>query len=411
MFSSRCPTFLTFALFFAPVLPAQQLGDAYIPAGNLSVSPSTALAGTAVTVFCDPCNRGPGNFYANLPCCFWTDRIYISSTASKSNAATLATIRPQTGSLTPGGCYSDIRLGTRHSVTIPASLAEGLYYIGYSVDDDRAVPETNDANNDRWVPILVKRLPDYRLADLACDPTTAAPGRTVTVDVTLFNSGGTWNASATDVGIYLVPQGANRSATDLVAERRGIAIGARAGVALTFTFPAPARMFGHYQLVVVADHLGLVIEGNEGNNTASLPFRLGPNAAVTFFGTPCGPLRMGATGTPRLGDTFSLDVSGVTEVVPVFLMLGLDRRQWAGIPLPLDLSFAGMSGCHLYVAQAMTDVMVPGVGATYVSFPVPIPLDVGRLGGHIYAQGFSPLPNLNSLGIAASDAADVLIGW
>lgn len=104
-------------------------------------------------------------------------------------------------------------------------------------------------------------------------------------------------------------------------------------------------------------------------------------SCVGSFGTP----RHSATGAPELGRLMSYGVTQGHPFGSAGLLLGGSNTTYRGVPLPLDLSPIGVTGCHLYASR---DLVVPfaldPLGAGSVAFTIPnSPHLVGR---HFYTQ-------------------------
>jgi hypothetical protein len=81
----------------------------------------------------------------------------------------------------------------------------------------------------------------------------------------------------------------------------------------------------------------------------------GAPRGVRSFGKPCSRIpgitpRIGITGSPRFGGEVSLHLTDVEPGQRGLLLVGLSSTKWQGLPLPLDLSFAGIPGCDLLVS-------------------------------------------------------------
>jgi hypothetical protein len=81
------------------------------------------------------------------------------------------------------------------------------------------------------------------------------------------------------------------------------------------------------------------------------------------FGAGCAvgggglPVLAGANGaTPALGATFQVEVAPVGGAALAVLGVGWSRTTWQGVPLPVSLAPAGLTGCSLLVAP---DALLP----------------------------------------------------
>ncbi len=185
------------------------------------------------------------------------------------------------------------------SVTIPASLAGGTYYIIAKADADEVVAEIHEDNNVRSRAIQIG--PDMVVTlDLAGSSASAAPGGTITVtDFTKNDSASP--AGPTVTRFYL--------STNSVLEPSDVAIGSRSIPALdagatssaTNTLTLPAGIGGVYYVIAKADADNSVAETNEDNNAIATAgtVRVGPDL-VAWLDVPA------ASSTPAAGATISV---------------------------------------------------------------------------------------------------------
>jgi len=115
-----------------------------------------------------------------------------------------------------------------------------------------------------------------------------------------------------------------------------------------------------------------------------------------------------AQNLPWLGDTYTLTTAPLPAPALGFLFLGFDRTQWNGIPLPLDLTPAGMPGCTL-------DVEIPllafaGSPNATLTWSLPIGTTPDLLGFSFFTQSLHLDPLANPLGATTSNALRHRIG-
>ncbi|MGH7150644.1 MAG: FG-GAP repeat domain-containing protein, partial [Planctomycetota bacterium] len=155
--------------------------------------------------------------------------------------------------------------------------------------------------------------------------------------------------------------------------------------------------------------IGSVGAGNQG----TVFVYSGAPVGVAPFGMGCSgssgtPPRIGATGAPAIGATFSLHVSSASGGTVAALLIGASNTTWYGIPLPLDLSFLGLPACSLLVSPDFA-VFAPtiGVGPTagHATVGGVIPGNAALLGQSVFAQwfvvepGFGPPPVVFTRGV------------
>ncbi|MGB3967631.1 MAG: sulfatase-like hydrolase/transferase [Planctomycetota bacterium] len=116
-----------------------------------------------------------------------------------------------------------------------------------------------------------------------------------------------------------------------------------------------------------------------------------------------------ADSAPSIGNTFTLRVTGLTAAVPAVVgALGFQNTTWLGVPLPVDLTVAGMTGCSLFVDPALTTVLVPVLLAA--TMPIALPNDPAIVGAQLYTQAFPLLLGANPAGILATNALEAVVG-
>lgn len=131
------------------------------------------------------------------------------------------------------------------------------------------------------------------------------------------------------------------------------------------------------------------------------------------FGNSCGPRgvapQLSGTGLPIVGKTYSVDVRSTSTNAPVLLTLGVSKTLYGALKLPFDLTPLGATGCTLLCSVEAT--AVGSIGASSMaSFPVPIPQNNALLGARFFHQAWLVVSVANPLGIAFSNAAEVVIG-
>jgi hypothetical protein len=107
--------------------------------------------------------------------------------------------------------------------------------------------------------------------------------------------------------------------------------------------------------------------------TQSLPFaatgsidRFAPAMSLISSGSGTASPRLDFGGSLSLGGTFDVVLRGAPALAPASLVHGLSATLLGMLPLPLDLGFAGASGC---VLGTSTDVALPAqVNATGQAF-------------------------------------------
>ena len=139
-----------------------------------------------------------------------------------------------------------------------------------------------------------------------------------------------------------------------------------------------------------------------------------PIADYTSFGAGCTgsagtPLLTAAPGSrPAIGSTFDAEVSNL-PLGAALMATGLSNTFTSNnLPLPLNLSILGMTGCNQYVDALVLNYIA---GTTSATWSWSIPNTPGLFGAKFYNQAFSIDPTANSFGFAASNAAAGTIGF
>lgn len=201
-------------------------------------------------------------------------------------------------------------------------------------------------------------------------------------------------AGGRSVVYYTLPQ-ENRKAI-YAREWTGSGLGPRSVAAAG---PPNAEFWYHDARADAGDGQGLQLvwsmklnDGNSPPNQLSwvLAGLTEPAAAV-----PYGPGCPGSNGrtpwldaadAPWIGNGgFALALAGALPGAAGAALLGASRSAFGPIPLPLDLSFAGLPGCHLRTSILLALGALAGSGGA-VAFPLPIPNDPALAGAALTAQ-------------------------
>ncbi|MBI1383143.1 MAG: hypothetical protein GC161_18900 [Planctomycetaceae bacterium] len=129
---------------------------------------------------------------------------------------------------------------------------------------------------------------------------------------------------------------------------------------------------------------------------------------VLHYGTTCGPL-IGSIGKAVAGGpSMYLVAGGAPPGAPGFLAAAGDHGGWSSLPLPLDLTSFGATGCSLYVPlEATASVQADGHGAVLLPFAPPgLPQLVGQEFHFQFAFG---APGVNPAGATFSSGLRLVI--
>jgi subtilase family serine protease len=253
-------------------------GDAIVSA--LTV-PSAGAAGSTIVATDTTKNVGAGPIGAT------TTRFYLSANSSLDPGDTL---------LAEGRTVPALGSGASHSgsttLTLPAPLPAGWYYIIAVADGNGDVPETAESNNAtaRTIPIG---------SDLVVSAFTApafgAPASTIIVTDTTANQGG-GSAAGSQTRFYLSTNVTFDSGDVLLPGGRAIpslAAGASSTGSSTVTLPVNLGP-GTYYLFARADADQEVAEATETNNTIQRTIQIGADLVVSALSAPA----KGGAGQP-----------------------------------------------------------------------------------------------------------------
>jgi subtilase family serine protease len=159
------------------------------------------------------------------------------------------------------------------TVTLPAGLATGTYYVFAKADGGNAIVEVSEANNTASRSIRLG--PDLAVSAFT-SPASVAAGATFTVSDTTRNQGG-GSAPSSTTRYYL--------SANNVLDTSDVALGARAVAALgpgvsdagsvTLAIP-PGTAARYYYLFARADADDGIVETQEGNNTYAVVIQVTP---------------------------------------------------------------------------------------------------------------------------------------
>lgn len=217
------------------------------------------LAGGALALSWGVANDGAGA----APAAGRTDRVYFSTDATLDAADTLLADAATTGALAAGGVSSLTR-----TVTLPTGPASGFLIL--ATDPGGAVTEANEANNTFARPISLTP-PDLRPTAFTVTG-AAAMGARATVSWAVANDGGPASPDGwTDYVYFSTDAVLDANDTYLLSETVSNLTAATYTRTreVTLTLPAASGF-----LILATDQGDVLFEGNEANNTRTLPITL-----------------------------------------------------------------------------------------------------------------------------------------
>jgi subtilase family serine protease len=256
---------------------------------SLTGAPAAAAPGTSFSVSSTVANATGG-----AAASAFTVGFYLSAdgviTASDTSIGSRSVASLAAGSTSSGAT----------TVTVPAGLAPGIYYLGAIADSAGQVSESSEVNN-AIVGSQILVGPDLTMTSLTGAPASVLEGGGFTLASTVAASaGGAVGAFA--VGFYLSPDNII-TGTDTLIGTRAVASLAAGGTSTAPTaVVVPASLApGSYYVGAIADFTGQVAEASEANNAIVAAGQIqviGPDLSMTSLSA--------APATIGIGDSFSV---------------------------------------------------------------------------------------------------------
>ena len=288
--------------------------------------PASGSTGGSITVSNTVSASGgiPAGFYVG---------IYLSADSVITSSDIFIGYRYVTG-LTPGAPST-----ATTTITIPATVPGGTYYIGAIADYNNMVRESDETNNSLAGNQITILGPDLKMTAVN-GPASAARGETKTVSDTATNIGGS-GVSAFYVGIYLSADSVITESDMLLGYRYvpGLAPGASNTGTTSVTIPSSIAP-GTYYIGAIADNFTVmecdewdcwdtgmgnrIVESNEANNAlaGNQIVVVGPDLAMTAVSAPGTGTR---GGTITVSNTATNAGTGASPSFSVALYLSTDR--------------------------------------------------------------------------------------
>ena len=234
-------------------------------------APAAAAAGATFMVSDTTANQGSAPVAASLT------SFYLSTNVAFDNADTL--LRSRSVAALAAGASST---GSA-TLTLPANLATGTYYVIAQADGDAAIAELNEINNSRAVAIRVG--PDLVVSAFTA-PLRAASGGTIVVTDTTANSG-SGPAAASMTAFYLSSNITLDAGDVRLSPARSVpALAAGQASTVTTTLTLPDIAPGPWYVLAAADDGSGVTETQETNNTRFASVLIGPDLMFGFATSP-----------------------------------------------------------------------------------------------------------------------------
>lgn len=259
--------------------------DLVITSGSPTATPAQVKPGQSLTLSSWTV-RNSGNIRATT----FRNGFYLSTNAVISSGDLFLDGNTNSG-LDPGQSFT----WGGPTVTIPASVSPGTYYVGILVDRENVVAEANENNNYVSRQITVSGCPDLSVTSLAIlEGTTVYPDQRIGYRLrAMARNIGTVDADSTFVGFYLSTDATiTRSDRLLIGGREFIAHlgpGESGSISIYDSMAVPANYpTGPAYLGIIVDELGDISECNEANNTRAIRVTVGmpPVDLYISSGTP-----------------------------------------------------------------------------------------------------------------------------
>jgi hypothetical protein len=192
------------------------------------------------------------------------------------------------------------------TVTVPANLVPGTYYIGVLDDKTNVQPESNEANNARAgakIKVAAQGV-DLKPTAVSTSATSVGVGASFTISDTVINQGVTPGTKISTARYYLSTDATITTADTILGQRSAIALGAgesSSGLCTVYGPSSLAMAPGKYYIGVIEDNFNEQPESNETNNALA-------GARITLVhDVDLIPLNVGASVTEvASGVTFTM---------------------------------------------------------------------------------------------------------
>ena len=236
-------------------------------------APLSAAAGGTIPVSETVRNQGGGTAGTTMT------RFYLSVNAALDAADPQLAGGRTVPALAPDGISSGST-----TVTLPAGLTAGTYYLFARADGDLSVPETQETNNTSIRSIQVGG--DLAITAMTV-PAKAGGGTSISVSDTTSNGGAGAVGTSTTRFYLSVNSLLDAGDVPLVGARAvpALAPGMASSGTTSVAIPTDTAT-GAYYLIAKADADGLVPETLESNNVTARTIAVGPDLAVTAMSVP-----------------------------------------------------------------------------------------------------------------------------
>ena len=234
-------------------------------------APAAASAGGTIAVSDTTTNQGSAPAPASITSFYLSSNVVFDASDVLLGSRGLA-------ALAAGGTST---AGT--TVTLPATLATGTYYLIAQADGGAAIAELNEMNNGRASAIRIG--PDLVVSSFSA-PIRAAAGGTIAVTETTANSG-SGPAAASTTAFYLSLNLTVEPGDVRLGPGRPVpALGPGQSSTATTTLTLPDVASGVWYVLAYADDAAAVTETQETNNVRFASVLIGPDLMFGFATSP-----------------------------------------------------------------------------------------------------------------------------
>ena len=220
--------------------------------------PSSAVTGSSISVANTVNNNGTGTSTTSYL------KLYLSSD-TVIDPATDTYLTQRSISALAGGALSSANT----TISLPATLSPGTYYIGAIADETNTNVESNETNNKAVTGAITVTSGIDLIVSSISGPPSAVTGSSISVANTV-NNNGTGTSTTSYLKLYLSSDTVIDPATDTYLTQRSISAlagGALSSANTTISLPATLSP-GTYYIGAIADETNTNVESNETNNKA-----------------------------------------------------------------------------------------------------------------------------------------------
>ncbi len=203
------------------------------------------------------------------------------------------------------------------TLLIPPDTSLGEYHIIVKADTNNQVAESTETNNTMSYALRVVNRPDLAITSFSVLPKTVLPGSTITITESVRSIGSNMSL-ASNVVYYLSTNqildivGQSMPYGDLLLASRSVSsleVGLTSSYSTQVTIPSTIAE-GNYYIIAYIDYPTnySVYEGNEFNNIAVLPIRVGNPQTIDIMVVYTPAARAGAGGTSAMQALIDLHV-------------------------------------------------------------------------------------------------------